>query len=291
MTAAGPADPRAPDAGPDPGPAAGGRHQGPRPRALQGHGPGPARRSRRRRVARPPGESVALCRCGQSGPSRSATARTARRASPRASARARRPGGMTGRDGRGDSTRAVHAGLPPPAGRAVPARADVRRALPPARRRRPGRLRALREPDVGAPGGGRRRARGRRGRRVRLGHGGRDRRAAHGARPRRRPRRAGRRLPGVRDVATRHLAARGVEVRLVTSDDAAFRAALPGARVVWVETPSNPGLRRRSISRAWRRPRTTRAPRSPRTRRWPRRCGARGWASARTSSWPAGRST
>lgn len=48
--------------------------------------------------------------------------------------------------------------------------------------------------------------------------------------------------PGVRDVATRHLAARGVDLRLVASDDAAFRAALPGARVVWVETPSNPGL-------------------------------------------------
>jgi cystathionine gamma-lyase len=50
--------------------------------------------------------------------------------------------------------------------------------------------------------------------------------------------------PGVRDVARRHLAERGVEVRLVPSEEAAFRGALEGgARLLWVESPSNPGLR------------------------------------------------
>jgi cystathionine gamma-lyase len=33
-----------------------------------------------------------------------------------------------------------------------------------------------------------------------------------------------------------------VEVRLVPTDETALREALPGARLVWVETPSNPGL-------------------------------------------------
>ncbi len=46
----------------------------------------------------------------------------------------------------------------------------------------------------------------------------------------------------VRPLATEHLADRGVEVRLVPSSDAAFRDALPGATLVFVETPSNPGL-------------------------------------------------
>jgi cystathionine gamma-lyase len=48
--------------------------------------------------------------------------------------------------------------------------------------------------------------------------------------------------PGVRTIATEHLRPRGVEVRLVASADAAFREAADGATVVWVETPSNPGL-------------------------------------------------
>ena len=48
--------------------------------------------------------------------------------------------------------------------------------------------------------------------------------------------------PGVREVARQHLAPRGVEVRPVASDEAAVREALRGARLVWVETPSNPGL-------------------------------------------------
>ncbi len=48
--------------------------------------------------------------------------------------------------------------------------------------------------------------------------------------------------PGVRAIAAEHLAPRGVEVRLVPTDEAAIRSALPGASLVWVETPSNPGL-------------------------------------------------
>ncbi len=48
--------------------------------------------------------------------------------------------------------------------------------------------------------------------------------------------------PGIRRIATEHLGPRGVEVRLVPTDAAAVRSALPGATLVWVETPSNPGL-------------------------------------------------
>ncbi len=48
--------------------------------------------------------------------------------------------------------------------------------------------------------------------------------------------------PGVRDIAEKFLAPRGVEVRLVPTDERAIRAALPGADVVWVESPSNPAL-------------------------------------------------
>jgi cystathionine gamma-lyase len=48
--------------------------------------------------------------------------------------------------------------------------------------------------------------------------------------------------PGVRTIAVEHLRPRGVEVRLVPSTDEAFLAALPGATLVWVESPSNPGM-------------------------------------------------
>jgi cystathionine gamma-lyase len=48
--------------------------------------------------------------------------------------------------------------------------------------------------------------------------------------------------PGIRTIAHDVLAPRGVEVRLVETDDAAVRAALPGATLVWLESPSNPGL-------------------------------------------------
>jgi cystathionine gamma-lyase len=48
--------------------------------------------------------------------------------------------------------------------------------------------------------------------------------------------------PGVRTIAIDHLQARGVEVRLVPSSDAAFREAADGATLVWIETPSNPGM-------------------------------------------------
>ena len=48
--------------------------------------------------------------------------------------------------------------------------------------------------------------------------------------------------PGVRTIAIEQLRPRGIEVRVVATDEAAIRAALPGATLVWVETPSNPGL-------------------------------------------------
>jgi cystathionine gamma-lyase len=48
--------------------------------------------------------------------------------------------------------------------------------------------------------------------------------------------------PGVRRIATDFLAPRGVDVRLVPTDASAIRSALSGASLVWIETPSNPGL-------------------------------------------------
>ena len=48
--------------------------------------------------------------------------------------------------------------------------------------------------------------------------------------------------PSVRVIATEQLEAHGVTVRRVRTDAAAIRTALRGASLVWVETPSNPGL-------------------------------------------------
>jgi cystathionine gamma-lyase len=48
--------------------------------------------------------------------------------------------------------------------------------------------------------------------------------------------------PGIRTIARDVLEPNGVEVRLVPTDDGAVRAALPGATLVWLESPSNPGL-------------------------------------------------
>jgi cystathionine gamma-lyase len=48
--------------------------------------------------------------------------------------------------------------------------------------------------------------------------------------------------PGVTRLAADHLAPRGVEVRAVPSEQAAVEEAARGATLVWVETPSNPGL-------------------------------------------------
>ena len=48
--------------------------------------------------------------------------------------------------------------------------------------------------------------------------------------------------PGIRDVARDRLEPLGVEVRWAKSATADVLAALPGARLVWVETPSNPRL-------------------------------------------------
>jgi cystathionine gamma-lyase len=48
--------------------------------------------------------------------------------------------------------------------------------------------------------------------------------------------------PGIRTIARDVLEPNGVEVRLVPTADDAVRAALPGATLVWLESPSNPGL-------------------------------------------------
>jgi cystathionine gamma-lyase len=48
--------------------------------------------------------------------------------------------------------------------------------------------------------------------------------------------------PGIRSIATEHLEPRGVQARLVPTDAAAVRAAMDGATMVWVESPSNPRL-------------------------------------------------
>jgi cystathionine gamma-lyase len=48
--------------------------------------------------------------------------------------------------------------------------------------------------------------------------------------------------PGIRSIAREHLAPRGVETRLVPTDEGAIRTALGGATLVWLESPSNPGL-------------------------------------------------
>ena len=46
----------------------------------------------------------------------------------------------------------------------------------------------------------------------------------------------------VRKLVRERLAARGVDVRIVASETRALCAAVEGARLVWVETPANPGL-------------------------------------------------
>jgi cystathionine gamma-lyase len=48
--------------------------------------------------------------------------------------------------------------------------------------------------------------------------------------------------PGVRAVAQERLAPFGVEVRFVPTETEALLRAIPGARLVWAETPSNPRL-------------------------------------------------
>src|SRR3954447_25071073 len=53
---------------------------------------------------------------------------------------------------------------------------------------------------------------------------------------------AGDGYPGVRVLASERLAPLGVEVRFVPTDTDAIAAAAAGARLVWVETPSNPLL-------------------------------------------------
>ena len=55
--------------------------------------------------------------------------------------------------------------------------------------------------------------------------------------------------PGIREIATKDLARSGVEIRFVPTDEDAIRGAMDGARLVWVETPSNPELRIIDIAR------------------------------------------
>jgi cystathionine gamma-lyase len=49
--------------------------------------------------------------------------------------------------------------------------------------------------------------------------------------------------PGIRQLAAEHLQPAGVRVRFVPTDTEALVAAADGAAMLWVETPSNPGLR------------------------------------------------
>ena len=48
--------------------------------------------------------------------------------------------------------------------------------------------------------------------------------------------------PGIRSIAERDLAPKGIEVRLVPTDTERIVAACEGATLVWVESPSNPRL-------------------------------------------------
>jgi cystathionine gamma-lyase len=48
--------------------------------------------------------------------------------------------------------------------------------------------------------------------------------------------------PGARQIAREELVPRGTEVRLVPTDAPAIHDALPGAGLVWLETPANPRL-------------------------------------------------
>jgi cystathionine gamma-lyase len=48
--------------------------------------------------------------------------------------------------------------------------------------------------------------------------------------------------PGIRNLARDRLEPAGIEVRTVPSRTAAFVQAAPGAALLWVETPANPGL-------------------------------------------------
>lgn len=48
--------------------------------------------------------------------------------------------------------------------------------------------------------------------------------------------------PGIRKLSEEHLVPGGIEVRLVPTDTDAIVAASEGAKLVWVETPSNPKL-------------------------------------------------
>ena len=145
------------------------------------------------------------------------------------------------------STRAIHAGLPDPA-QGEPLLAGPVLAAPyhlrgPADAAPYGYGRDA-EPDLDAPGGRARRARGRRvGRRSRPAWRRCPAVLAPRLRPRRRARRAARRLPG-RPLAGRGAARAAAASRCGSCPPPRTRSSRrrTGATLVWVETPANPGL-------------------------------------------------
>lgn len=82
------------------------------------------------------------------------------------------------------------------------------------------------------------------------------------------------------------LEAYGVEVRTAPTGGDAQLAALEGARLLWIETPSNPGLDVCDVRRLVE-PRTRAGRWWPWTTRSPPRSASARWSWARTSRWPA----
>lgn len=87
-------------------------------------------------------------------------------------------------------------------------------------------------------------------------------------------------------LARAQLEAYGIEVRTAPTGGDAQLEVLDGAKLLWIETPSNPGLDvcdvRRLAEAAH-----ARGPWSPSTTPWRRRSASVRWSWARTSRWPA----
>ena len=185
----------------------------------------------------PADRAIALCRCGRSREKPFCDATHKRRALRAARGRrARERARSTRRASRTPACR-----TPPRASRSCPA--DLPGRQPLVRRRRARGLRPHRQPDLGALRGGARRARGRRGRRALLRDGRGRRGPAAAAGPGDVLVAPSDAYPGVRTIAAEHLAPRGVEVRLVPSDEARSARRCPARR--------SSGSRRRA-TRAWR---------------------------------------
>ena len=217
------------------------RDQGPRQRAVQGHRPGDGSSTPRATAADARGRARSCCAAaGTRTRSRSATARTARR-----------PGSTAGRPRRPSRARARASRSCPGPVFAAPYHfaGDAEGPASPTTRRDG-------QPDLGALGGALGELEG--GEAVVFASG----MAAISAVLLTRSV-AGRRARRARATATtgahagrEHLARRGVEVRLVASEDGAIREALAGARLLWIETPSNPLLDVVDVERAGGAPRT-----------------------------------